>query len=62
MSAERAPFFQNVLLSAEMLNMLNMLESGFEKCASFCRDVEYVEYVEYVESFWALLATGKMDF
>ena len=45
-SPERSTFSQKKLLSAEMLNMLNSGGPVESKCASFCRNVEYVEYVE----------------
>ena len=43
---KEAHFLKKMLLSGEMLNMLNSGPHVESKCASFCRNVEYVEYVE----------------
>ena len=43
---KEAHFRKNVALSGEMLNMLNSGPHVESKCASFCRNVEYVDYVE----------------
>ena len=40
---KEAHFLKKMLLSAEMLNMLNSGGPVESKCASFCRNVEYVE-------------------
>ena len=37
-----------MLLSGEMLNMLNPAGSPLQKCASFWGNVEYVEYVQFL--------------
>ena len=44
-TAVRSICFQNALLSADMLNMLNVFLECFRKCVSFWGNVEYVEYV-----------------
>ena len=42
----RNTFFPDVLLSAEMLNMLNVFLDGFRKMFFFSYNVEHVDYVE----------------
>ena len=44
--SRKTRFRKNVVLSGEMLNMLNSGPHVESKCASFCRNVENVEYVE----------------
>ena len=41
-----------MLLSGEMLNMLNPAGSPFQKCASFWGNVEYVQYVQFLGKDW----------